>query len=693
MAECPTQFTTNGQTCVSPTSSELISYTFIKSFDEFTSQAGASINSLSTATSGLSALAATGRGLYFNGSDTDYVYFASNFVLNSKFSIHSWIYTFTETNRDDMTLFSKDLNGSPTADDISFVTFGVDSNLQFKTGLTPTHGDSANYSESVSNVSLVVDVWTYVTYNVRIDSSVTTEVQIQQNEDGTIFIDTWENNIVVDNSNNEAYIAIERSGSTTNFVNPWYGYIYDFHIHQSEGTSHRRTSNCDSGCTACPLDGECPWDVNWDLYTDENDAEQNCDTSTCENIGCRRDGRCQDCSSTTGQVACHMCFDYYCHECPDMEQGTCTVCNGAGTSGALSTGPDPGNCQCSDDIYGRQYSRTDYQTPCCANGCSSCIDEIYYAYCTACSDTMFTQPDTGGALFVCFDHCPTGYSEVSGPPNSCSGTEGLIIDYDLTYIEHDFENLAVNGKNVGTLASSQGNQFDDTLPYKLRGAYGNGTNAGIHIPDLVLHHSFSLTFWIWPNSLTGIHTLFSKDTGSYLGTNDENFLDIVVLQTGALQAELYIVDTAQFDGRCRTPEGQVSTTGWKHVAFRFLFNGTDTNVKIDVEDATVLDWTSNAVFIKDEPSYSNAWLFMRQSSNAGEPSPTEAFHGFIYRFRLYNYYISHDTLDSAVNCQSDVDYQCDGGCTCCSTLNNYQCLWTVDRDEFLTTEAVACDNS
>jgi hypothetical protein len=71
---------------------------------------------------------------------------------------------------------------------------------------------------------------------------------------------------------------------------------------------------------------------------------------------------------------------------------------------------------------------------------------------------MYKQPSDDVALFVCFDHCPTGYTTVNDPNsyNTCSGSAGLIIDYDLTYIERAFENLGVNGQNIGALASTQG---------------------------------------------------------------------------------------------------------------------------------------------------------------------------------------------------------------------------------------------
>jgi hypothetical protein len=51
-------------------------------------------------------------------------------------------------------------------------------------------------------------------------------------------------------------------------------------------------------------------------------------------------------------------------------------------------------------------------------------------------------------MFVCFSGCPTGFTATEGPPKTCSGTAGLAIEYDLTYIERDFANLANNYNNA-----------------------------------------------------------------------------------------------------------------------------------------------------------------------------------------------------------------------------------------------------
>lgn len=122
----------------------------------------------------------------------------------------------------------------------------------------------------------------------------------------------------------------------------------------------------------------------------------------------------------------------------------------------------------------------------------------------------------------------------------------------MTYIERAFDNLVADGPDA-LLASSQSSLiFADTLPYKLRGAYSEGTNSGIFIPNLVLNHSFTMTFWIYASDLAQTQTLFSKDTGTYTVTDGENVLDLIVNSDGSLSAELYHSSTNLLNGDVTT---------------------------------------------------------------------------------------------------------------------------------------------
>jgi hypothetical protein len=181
-----------------------------------------------------------------------------------------------------MTLFSKDRNSQPDANNHVFMNFGVDANLAFKVGLAPVD-TSAGYSTLLTDMRTKSDRWTYVVYIMSIVDNNHTRITIEINDNNSIETEEWTNRIFVDRNDSEAYLGIEsRSNETNDKVNPWNGYIYEFHIHQSEGKLYRTTTDCLEGCTACPLSLDCPWSVDWNVYYDEwEDVNGNCDTNSC----------------------------------------------------------------------------------------------------------------------------------------------------------------------------------------------------------------------------------------------------------------------------------------------------------------------------------------------------------------------------------------------------------------------------
>jgi len=289
---------------------------------------------------------------------------------------------------------------------------------------------------------------------------------------------------------------------------------------------------------------------------------------------------------------------------------------------------------------------------------------------------MYKQVLGTNNAVICFSFCPTGFTRSDGPPNECTGSPGKIIEYDLTYIERDFANLAVSGQNVATLASSQGSNFADTLPYKLRGAYGDGNNMGIHIPNLVLGHSFSVAFWILPYSFNSKQTLFSKDNANYSSGNSEDILDFLLQSDASLEAELYINGTNVFNGAAQTSNNLVSGSSWNWVGFKFDYSGSTTLVEIWLNDNNQLSYTSDGdIFLRDSSTSSNSWLFMTVDSGTNnEATPADAFHGFMYWFYMWN--TSQAALGNEIYTSTD---NCTGTCTLCSRENGV-CLWTVARD-------------
>jgi hypothetical protein len=102
------------------------------------------------------------------------------------------------------------------------------------------------------------------------------------------------------------------------------------------------------------------------------------------------------------------------------------------------------------------------------------------------------------------DWCPTGFTVVETPPKHCTGTPGLIVDYDLTFIVRPFTNFGSGGAILDAFAApDRSSSFADVLPYNLRGSYFNGVNAGIGFGSLLIAHSFTMGLWVYAAEITG----------------------------------------------------------------------------------------------------------------------------------------------------------------------------------------------
>jgi len=55
--------------------------------------------------------------------------------------------------------------------------------------------------------------------------------------------------------------------------------------------------------------------------------------------------------------------------------------------------------------------------------------------------------------------------------------------------------------------------FTTTYAYKLRGRYSNGTTDAINITNLNIHHTFTLTTWLYLDTLDDVATVFAKEKG------------------------------------------------------------------------------------------------------------------------------------------------------------------------------------
>ena len=82
-------------------------------------------------------------------------------------------------------------------------------------------------------------------------------------------------------------------------------------------------------------------------------------------------------------------------------------------------------------------------------------------------------------------------------------------------------------------------------------------------------------------------TLFSKDTGTYTVTDNENKLDLLVDEDGALEIWLYNRGTDILTDS-DTDDGVITNTTWYHIAYSLEFDGKHTNVCIDVDGTNIL---------------------------------------------------------------------------------------------------------
>ena len=380
-----------------------------------------------------------------------------------------------------------------------------------------------------------------------------------------------------------------------------------------------------------------------------------------------------------------MCYDYYCTSCSDHETGSCTSC----VDGYPHSN---GGCTCVNDIYGRQAVRDDTLNPCCANGCNKCVDELYYLYCRSCSSGFYKQPqlhDPHGDFEVCMQDCPTGYT--TGDNQVCSGSSELIIDYDLTYIERPFTNLAIAGVLDGSLGSVRSSEFKDTIPYKLRGAWSDGIDRGIWIPNLRLHHSFTVSLWVSADALSSDSVLFGKDKNIYTSAGDEDWFECGISSTGRLSTKFFLNGADAFADAAKTDENIINIDTWYFIAFSYYFTGIDTPIKIFRDNASLINYEANDLYIEDQLNYANTFLFMTTDKQANEAAaePSKVFSGFIYWFQLWYKPVEANTSNLAEILGSQYQENCDvDGCTCskCPLKPTARCLWTVERDEFRNTD-------
>ena len=371
-----------------------------------------------------------------------------------------------------------------------------------------------------------------------------------------------------------------------------------------------------------------------------------------------------------------MCKDWHCSSCDEYDTDSCTECD---PIAEVSNG----NCSCLVNFQKEKYERDPnvLDKPCCAAHCETCTNAQHFKYCTTCKANYYIQPSTTTDYVVCFSDCPTGYA-INDSGSCTENISGLIVSYDLTYLQDDILNLANPGFNNANGDISTTSGFTNTYAYKLRGRYSNGSTDAILISNLNLHHTYTLTTWAYLNSLDQDGAVFSKEKGGdYSQSNRENLLELQVTAAGALKANLYYNSTELFDGDSITSDGEISTGAWYAIAYIFDFDGETTNVSFYKNAALVLTHPSQGLYLEDKDSYSQAWLFVATDSVNSVMTPVRGLNGFMYRIHIWNTAeISNVTGDYTT-------VSCSGGCTYCPTnvglTNSSTCLWAADRNSYV----------
>ena len=435
------------------------------------------------------------------------------------------------------------------------------------------------------------------------------------------------------------------------------------------------------GCSYCPDNGQCLQLCDRELYYDDTNANCQLCQGSCGQNGCVRGTNCS------------LCDDDYCNICTDFDLGSCQQCTLPTVLGSSSSA---GQCICSEaDFKGDTYFREDYDAKCCAAGCETCSEEKEFQYCTTCQSDQYNQPDLANSgLVVCFPYCPSGYTTVSGSPGTCTeagsdtGSGRLLIDYDLTYIT-SIVNLADNTILTPQLGSTRG--YSDTNPYKLRGAHssGNSSSMGIYIPDLVLHHSFSVTTWVLIMTLN-TSSLLSKSTGDFSQSGSANFLYFMVDSDGSFGVEYFTSNDSNdhFGGNAYSSSGQLTTDIWYNLGFEFAFDGQSTTVTNYYNSAAQSSDSFNGIFLYEQSSSPSAWLMMAEGENNGVAVAEYQLHGYMYRFQM-------TTATRVSEFESDGSNCSGGSCSYCPIFNGKVCLWTGEIDQYQDSsdQTQSCDSS
>ena len=417
------------------------------------------------------------------------------------------------------------------------------------------------------------------------------------------------------------------------------GFLWEVKVFNSEKDSSTLLSTTCSGCSQCPLSGNCLPNCGIDSYWDGTKCVL-CESS-CSSKGCVRN-----------DIQCNLCEDQQCWECSDYV-GSCSDC--------ITHASTPSDCECDLTFYWNDSTET----------CNSCT-----ANCDACTSSSFldcTDCSSGYSLTqgVCHPFCPTGYS-----PNS--GTCDLDDDFVFHLQPRAIQDTVTDTQSSIPVLTGKDTSFyptpdsTDPIPAKDRGYYFTGTSYMqlSTSPSLALAPEFILAMWIRPTADSGTILTKQKDS-SGVSTKFK-----VSLNSKQPQLDLDLTSSSH------------SSTDSVEEGWNFLVVGVhldpavpEFRVSAYLNTTKVISSTLGNDWLVDlEDSY----LFSIGAKHSDQTTFNNFYTGFLWEIRIYNSHKGPTTLLESSSCDS---------CSFCPIDNQNECLPSCLITEFWDgNDCVECDS-
>ena len=518
---------------------------------------------------------AKNRGIRFDGTSDGYAQISGLF-LNHSFSVHGW--TYMSVNDADMSFFSKDRNDDAGMNLVQCKT-NVSGQMQAKLAV-----DTSPFAFGTANgaTTLTVGTWYYMVWSFEMIEGRHTVIDLYLNnaQDAQTQVD---NKFLMDGTGFNAYIGASRSATTT-YADRWNGFVYDFHLYQLKHEISYTTlfaGGCTSGC----------YTFNFDLYNP--DSPTACDSPSCDNRSCVRDGACQPETECDGAYDyCHLCYDRECTGCTNYTGCEADKC--AASAAAVSNNGD--QCECNEG-YGRPTGADSVNHVCqaCCPGCATCDQggQTNFGDCLSCLATHYALQINATSYFMCLEYCPTQWG---GSHPTCTAPSDLEIIH---------QNLADFASPWGIVESADAGS--STYPGKERGQHFNGTDQYLLFnPNFKLAPSFTMEIWIWCTDLSVERSILGKDRG--VTADNTVFRAGIEVTTGLLFAELANKDFTSLVKTTATSGTNITNTAWAKVGFSIALqdNAVDSDVRLWISDTAGVDagvtQTASGAYYSDSAS-------------------------------------------------------------------------------------------